>query len=532
MEKDYSKKSEFAKLEFFQDFGDDIKHYQSLISKNSYRGLENKIFKILKKVESNLKDEIYHKNFNLFFIIKLEMYEVLLPDILFLKCYHDIIKKEKNLKVYLSKNFSFNKQFSFGEEFLKLSNIKFIRKNFEVKYDLNLFKYKRDENFFKIFIKKIVLFKNLFIKNKKNIFIQNQPKILNIIKTLNTNIYTDYLFRDLKNILSLKKGYILFNSEYIENQNKNMFNIKFGKSFDEDLENIFKFFFLKNKDRIISSLNVVIKNFNKYNITTSIIQTYDYSIERIILLYHYNQKSKCYLYNHGILNVNKDRYDISKFLYGYLSWGELDSNLIKRNSKKIEIIKFGNSDIKINSFNSKFDKSIKNVSYLILQNITSFNSERSYEDSLNENIKILSLLLTLGIKKNNIYLKLHPGRSNFKYLKDYFSKFFDKENIYINNNIYDVISSTDIVIGPVSTVFYETLRLKKIYICYQSSQKKTRGSIFSNKEIISAKNILELREILLSIKKYKSTIEKNHHRIIYSLKLNEQIKIIQSISKK
>ena len=138
----------------------------------------------------------------------------------------------------------------------------------------------------------------------------------------------------------------------------------------------------------------------------------------------------------------------------------------------------------------------------------------------------------MGIKKNNIYLKLHPGRSNFKYLKDYFSKFFDKENIYINNNIYDVISSTDIVIGPVSTVFYETLRLKKIYICYQSSQKKTRGSIFSNKEIISAKNILELREILLSIKKYKSTIEKNYHRIIYSLKLNEQIKIIQSISKK
>ena len=36
MEKDYPKKSTYAKLELFHRFGNEIKHYQSLINKNSY----------------------------------------------------------------------------------------------------------------------------------------------------------------------------------------------------------------------------------------------------------------------------------------------------------------------------------------------------------------------------------------------------------------------------------------------------------------------------------------------------------------
>ena len=173
--------------------------------------MDKDVYEIINNVEKKLNKSVFYKEYNIYFLIKIEMYEVLIQDFLFFKFYYESLKKYDQIVIYISKNFSLHSQFIFSNEILKLPRLKFIKKNCKTAYDFNKFDFRRIENPIKIFIKKLFSYKNFVIgKKKNNIFIQNQPKILNLIALLKRDFFTDYLFRDFKNIINLKKGYLFF----------------------------------------------------------------------------------------------------------------------------------------------------------------------------------------------------------------------------------------------------------------------------------------------------------------------------------
>ena len=113
MSKDYSKNTQYAKLEFFQNFGSRVKYYQSEINDNVYKSLDKKIYKIIDKVEKKFKKSVFFQNYNIYYLIRIEMYEVLLQDFLFLKFYHESLKKYDQILIYISNDFSIDNQFIF-----------------------------------------------------------------------------------------------------------------------------------------------------------------------------------------------------------------------------------------------------------------------------------------------------------------------------------------------------------------------------------------------------------------------------------
>ena len=160
MDEDYSKNTQYAKLEFFQNFGSKIKYYQSEIEKDSYKTLDKDVYEIINNVEKNLNKSIFYKEYNIYFLIKIEMYEVLIQDFLFFKFYYESLKKYDRIVIYISKNFSLHSQFIFSNEILNLPRLKFIKKNCKTAYDFNKFDFRRIENPIKIFIKKLFSYKN------------------------------------------------------------------------------------------------------------------------------------------------------------------------------------------------------------------------------------------------------------------------------------------------------------------------------------------------------------------------------------
>lgn len=530
MKKEYSKNTQYAKLEFFQNFGDEVKYYQSEIKKEDYDTLDNDVYKIINNVEKNLKKIVFYKGYNLYFLIRIEMYELLIQDLLFLKFYHESIKQYDQIIIYTSENFLIDDKFIFSNEILKLPRIKFIKKKIKTKYDLKKFDYERIESPIKILIKKLFSFKNFAIRFKKdNLFIQNQPKILNLLRILNRDFFSDYLYRDFKNIINLKKGYLYFYGKRNFPLKNNYVNI--GINFEKDLEEIFIGFFKFNRKRIIDLLEQIINKFNKNNIKCSIIQTYDYLVERVIIQYHFQNKSKCFLYHHGLINTDNNRFDVDKFLYGYLAWGEYDYNLILNKFNNLKVIKFGNSFFNDKKFEKHMFFPNKDNKFLILQNVTSYTLKDSYENNLKININIFNLLISIGVKRENIFLKLHPGRSNFHELKKYFSNIYLRENIFNDENIEIIINKSDIIIGPTSTVMYETVMKNKIYICYSEFENKINSSIFFNSDFLVSRNIEELKNILLKIKNVNFRYSNIYNKLIYDTDMDKKIKLINEIVK-
>ena len=58
MDEDYSKNTQYAKLEFFQNFGSKIKYYQSEIEKDSYKTLDKDVYEIINKKEILIGDRL------------------------------------------------------------------------------------------------------------------------------------------------------------------------------------------------------------------------------------------------------------------------------------------------------------------------------------------------------------------------------------------------------------------------------------------------------------------------------------------
>ena len=92
--------------------------------------------------------------------------------------------------------------------------------------------------------------------------------------------------------MNLKKGYLFFHgNRKIVSKNK---LIEIGSNFEKDIEEILKGFFYNHRERIIFLLEQIINQFSKNNIKCSIVQTYDHLVERIIIQYHFLNKSKCF----------------------------------------------------------------------------------------------------------------------------------------------------------------------------------------------------------------------------------------------
>ena len=157
-------------------------------------------------------------------------------------------------------------------------------------------------------------------------------------------------------------------------------------------------------------------------------------------------------------------------------------------------------------------KSLEESKVLILPLITSENYDISRKDVIKLHKNIINMLLKLGIKKKNIFLKVHPGRSNPRFYYEVYKENLLEENIYKDFSLVELINLSDFVIGGASTVIYEASFLDKPYFTYEITPRKYKLSdnVLHQKYINVATSINQLKDNIINgndqnIKRFKDT---------------------------
>ena len=262
-------------------------------------------------------------------------------------------------------------------------------------------------------------------------------------------------------------------------------------------------------EKINAFKNILIKKYKKIGVNALIVSSDMPFFENISIQVFKELKKPSFVFLHGLPgiynNIDNNRADY------LIVWGEkIKENYIKAGVDKNKIFVSGNPkylDFKPNKI--KFD--LENI--LIVSNSRPMLSGQHGYDSIlsdrNNSISYLysikNVLTKLGVK--TVTWRVHVAENAMWYLKYLDQDFFKIDN----RTLEDSINKSSLVIGPVSTVFLETVYRSVNYIFYEPT---VNGLGLDNRPLVSPADGLDTRvptakneEELLCLLKDKATVD-------------------------
>lgn len=252
------------------------------------------------------------------------------------------------------------------------------------------------------------------------------------------------------------------------------------------LFNINVFFLLLNVWDSLFVINCVEGFFSKNENTRSVILNSDvHKTSRIFVFYCKKNKIKNYVLQHGAPVLD----------YGYLpvytdkmfNWGKLsfDWFLDKgTNANRLHIIGTPKMDSIIKNINNASIKEPLNI--LLIMNPIGEELCKKFLQIIYDAIK------DMGI---NLKIKLHPSSEHYDHLPKLIFNDYSYE-VYRLENTHDLIRKSDVVISTTSTVGTETIALYKPLVQIKLDEINTKLEYEDYDCCISARNHIELLEIL------------------------------------
>lgn len=358
------------------------------------------------------------------------------------------------------------------------------------------------EDKLRLFVRKSITFVNNFLKsfsNKEKIYFQGYSNTLKLIKFFDNKYVIDQFPRSFKDIFSFNKPIYYIPKAYISKENDLELKLDYYTSIDDVLKKVYHHYYEQNKNEIKYMIDDIIKHFKKFNITKAIIMTPEARMPSIIKQYLKQVGGKTALFNHGVIGYTNQEKDLDGIEY-ILSWSEYESSVYKKLGK--EIIKSGYPvfhEMEITTQKEK-SKNIEDSIVSILALVSNELYERTRKEVISLHRNLIEMLLTIGYKKKNIKFIMHPGRANREFYLKIYGDLVLENNIIQGQSIIDIINSSDIIIGGLSTVIYETVFLNNNYYTYETIEFKLKNTetIFHDSSINVAYTLDELKENLLN----------------------------------
>ncbi|MCD4756716.1 MAG: hypothetical protein K8R39_00410 [Arcobacteraceae bacterium] len=509
---------------------DGIYYFDELINRDKFNDMRPKIDYLTRNwFIKDGNDYTIYKNISIGKVISYELFNSNINTISFIMMVLSV--NPSHINIYKSTSINID---SIYFEILEKMNIsyKLIVLNESVEQELSNINESSHENFFKNFLRKIIISTNNLLKNRKQqqkCFYQGYFNTIKLMEKFDNKIVTDQLPVNLKKIFSISNP--LYFMPKLSKVNRINYSLNIDKNSDLNtiVSEICKKHYKYVKNEVKYVIDTVIKYSKKYNITKAILIHPEGRIPSIFKQYLNNIEGEVALYNHGVIIYTHQIKELDN-INTVLTWSNFETSFYK--SIDLNVIPAGYpSFIEIQKYKEDIviKKDLKEQKILILPFVPDERYDFSRGQIIEINKNLINMLLELGFKKENLKFKIHPGRANkFFYTKVYQNELLSK-NIIKEENLVDLINKVDFVIGPASTVIYEASFLSKPYYTYEPEPdilRENEISIF-HEEYVNAVATLEGLKFNLLNKKSQN-VEYFNNNALYHNNYNEIKDIIYS----
>ncbi len=514
----------------------EIRLYSDLIDEYKY-GTPEFVHYIYKLISSNQWHEGLDKNllyYEDYFLPEIQLWNILVKSshiikfILFLYSFNNY---NKNIFIYISNDYKI-------EEFiiyvLKKMNVTYeiIRLNKKTLLHIPTYKEIRYKQYsgFRNSLKRIPLFFINFYKKKtiNGIYFQGYFSTRDMMEYLNENFVTDLKF---KKLLSRNTPRLF---QYPTKCNR---TIRFSKDnsiidfikLDNVLFYLFKQIYLSHIHEVKCLISGITLKLKKMNIK-NVILMHDLPLVHIIIAkYIKKNKGKVMLYQHGLREYSYlDNKDILKNFDGIFCWCGYEKNMYKDINNKFQLVEAGYPYLHSlkGQKNERDSYNLREIVITILPPISLIEIVDRFNKEINDLISIIKILLKLGVKKENIIIKIHPGHLNKDFFVNILNDYLDENSIVKEESMISVVKRSDILIGPMSTAAYESIFLNTPYIFFNKYSKFYTNHILNDIKIPTFERVEELEDILLDFKYPNFTALQE--KMLYKYTYNETIEIINN----
>ena len=439
-------------------------------------------------------------------------------------------KKVEKLNIFVSKDYKFR------ENFIEVLNSLTVTYKIE-KIDIHLHQiYKqptmiKKDLLIKSLLRKTIMFINNVVKyffhsDGSRIFIQYYHSSLSLIQQLDSYFVSDYFPKDLKHILN-NKGTLYFNPIITNSLNMTQ-KVKYPLSNFDNLEdlisNLLFQFYITNKLKFETIIDNIDKNFKTFNVTNAIINTELPFVNQVISQVVKHKGGNTYLLNHGIRTYSQCHYHEQHKNYdGVLCWSEYEQKKYSLIDSNIKCTKFG-YPLYSNRREPFVYENKMNPNICILPDMHFELWDVNYAKALDSLLILIKKLKDYGFTK--IHIKLHPGVMNKKFFVELLSEYISEDHIYMNEKISDIIQISDVLIGPVSTAFYDCIFLNKPYLVYYD-EEKFNSNIFEelNCEVYNSELLDKLIDNITNID--NNRYDKLKEELVYHNDINFMVSTIR-----
>ncbi|NQY23179.1 MAG: hypothetical protein HRT41_04050 [Campylobacteraceae bacterium] len=395
----------------------------------------------------------------------------------------------------------------------------------------------KDSIFKKTLRNNITWSNNFFKRNKKEkSFFQGYSSTQKLISYFNNAIVSDQLFVSINHIMSSNKT-LYFNPTIVNNKSKNLVlnnleenNFK-NNNIEEILEIMLTRYYNKLVNKAIATIDNIVIKFKQLNIMNVILMCEIPLISSLISQIIHKRQGKVYLLNHGVrdFSIKAIMNNINQ-LDGIFCWSKYELDFFNKYNNRIKTIPCGYPIFLERKREKEKKLNIsKSSKILILPDLNFEYWDTSIKKGLDDLLLLIKKLINVGYNRNNITVKIHPGTMNIDFFYYLLDGLLEEKNILKDGNINEIIDKNDLVIGPFSTVLYESIFLNTPYIVFGSYLELFTENIFYNLNIpiFNSKTIHELIKYLdnfdyIDFDKLKDKmLYKNNYKEVCSIIKNE-----------
>jgi hypothetical protein len=436
----------------------------------------------------------------------------------------------KNINIVISKNYIIKNSLL---EILKILKVEYKI----IKHDIILeLIYKpattiKKDPFIKKYIRNIISYINNSIKisfsnRNHRTYIQSYHSNLNLMEQLDDGFVSDN-FPKKTNLMLDKNKTIYFNPTLLNSSTSKIyddFSINNEELLEDFLINFIYQYYKNNLEVFYEMIDHITINFKKYNVKNAIINTELVLVNNIVSQVIKRNNGKVYLLNHGIRTYSACHYHGRHKNYDdVFCWSKFETTIYSSLSKHLKCINLGYPHFLLNENKINYKK-IVNPSICILPDIHFELWDVNYAKALDSMIILIKYL-----KENNfcnISIKIHPGVMNKAFFADILSEYIDESKIYMNESINEIISISDILIGPISTAYYDSTFLDTPYLVYVDEKKFSHNIFeFLDIAIYNTTNLDKLISKIGSIDEKEITSIKK--KLVYNNSIDEMVNIIK-----
>lgn len=462
----------------------DTSFFVDLINTEKYENFNNDLMNSLEQWYLRLdQTSLYYKEIFIPDIIK---YEIFARSALELQCIFFLFSFSPDMIVFhISKNFIVPQSII---NILKSFNISYqiIKEDIVLHEITKAYSITQKDSFWKNLIRFFYKAINNMTKRggAPRVYFQSYHSTKKLVQGLDEHYVSDLFPRSFYSILS-KNSFIYFNPALLNITFSSPFDLNFKlerESISEVLNTIVQIYFKINYDTLCTMIDNIILNFNRFQVKDAVINSELPIVNRIIAQYIKNiSGGSVYLLNHGVRSFSKKLYH-EKFINfdKVLCWSDFEHRQYQKINKNLDLIKFGYQEFPKNKRAKTvhlMDKE-KESRIVILPDMHFQYWDINYAKSLDDLVALIATLKLNGYQ--NISIKLHPGHMNKRFFADILKDYISTDSIFMYEPIHEILIEKDVVIGPLSTAFYDAIYMNVPYVVYANNQTKFSNNILEN----------------------------------------------------